>query len=289
MWSIRGRNEMKRQLLTTVKLIVMIGLALVTLLPIVWMVLGSFREHAEIFKYSSELQWRTIFPVNWTLQNYFDIFTDDVKPFSRFIVNTLLVAVPVTLMSLFINSLAAFAFAKLRFRFKRTIFTLFLSALVIPGEVTLVPSYLLMNDFNWIDSYAALIVPAVVSVFSVFLLVQFFSEIPRDLLEAGRIDGASWFNVYKKIILPASIPAIVTLAILTFLGQWDSYLWPLVVINDQNKQMLQVAIATFSNAQVTEWGRILAADTISSIPILLLFVFLQKYYVQGITMSGVKG
>jgi multiple sugar transport system permease protein len=278
-----------KRILAAFKLLIMIGLAVSALLPIVWMVFGSFREHAEIFKYSSELEWRTIFPVNWTFQNYLDIFTDDVKPFSRFMLNTLLIAAPVTLLSLFFNSLAAFAFAKLRFRFKKTIFTLFLSALIIPGEVTLVPSYLLMSEFNWIDSYVALVFPAIVSVFSVFLLVQFFTEIPRDLLEAGRIDGASWFRVYQRIILPASIPAIVTLAILTFLGQWDSYLWPLIVINDQNKQMLQVAIATFSNMQVTEWGRILAADTVSSIPILLLFVFLQKYYVQGITMSGVKG
>lgn len=280
---------MKRSLLDIVKIILMLGLAIAAVLPIVWMVLGSFRAHEEIFKYSSELQWRTIFPVKWTFDNYVKIFTDASKPFSRFIYNTLLVAVPVTLLSLLFNSMAAFAFAKMRFRFKNIIFPIFLSALVIPGEVTLVPTYLLANSFGWIDSYTALIVPAIVSVFSVFLLVQFFSDIPRELLEAGRIDGASWFGIYQKIILPASVPAIVTLSIITFLGQWDSYLWPLIVINDLDKQMLQVAIASFSNMQATEWGRILAADTVSSIPILILFVFLQKYYVQGITMSGVKG
>jgi len=280
---------MAKNVLVAVKLLVMIVLAFVALLPIVWMALGAFRPHEEIFKYSTVMEWRTIFPVEWTFQNFLDIFSDANKPFSRFIGNTLTVAVPVTVLSLFFNSLAAFAFAKMRFRFKKTIFTLFLSALVLPGEVTLVPSYLLMGDLGWIDSYTALIVPGIVSVFSVFLLVQFFSDIPRDLLEAGRIDGASWFRVYQRIILPAAVPAIVTLAIITFLGQWDSYLWPLVVINDLDKQMLQVAIATFSNLQVTEWGRILAADTVSSLPILILFVFLQKYYVQGITMSGVKG
>lgn len=279
---------MSKSFLTFIKIVLMIGLAAIALLPIIWMVFGSFRAHEEIFKYSNVLEWRTIFPVDWTFENYIEIFTDTDKPFSRFIYNTLLVAVPVTLFSLLFNSMAAFAFAKMRFRFKKIIFTLFLSALVIPGEVTLVPTYLVVNYLGWIDTYAALIVPAVVSVFSVFLLVQFFAEIPRDLLEAGRMDGASWFRIYQKIVLPASVPAIVTLAIITFLGQWDSYLWPLVVINDQEKQMLQVAIATFSNSQVTEWGRILAADTVSSIPILLLFVFLQKYYVRGITMSGIK-
>lgn len=280
---------MTKGLLTSVKLLVMVGLAIIALLPIVWMILGSFRAHEEIFKYSSVLEWRTIVPVDWTFANYTAIFTDTVKPFSRFIYNTLMVAVPVTVLSLFFNSMAAFAFAKMKFRYKKIIFTLFLSALVIPGEVTLVPTYLTVNRFGWIDTYTALIVPAIVSVFSVFLLVQFFSDIPRDLLEAGRIDGASWFGIYRLIVLPASVPAIITLAIITFLGQWDSYLWPLVVINDQAKQMLQVAIAAFSNAQVTEWGRILAADTVSSIPILILFVFLQKHYVRGITMSGIKG
>ncbi|CAH0120671.1 MULTISPECIES: carbohydrate ABC transporter permease [unclassified Paenibacillus] len=280
---------MNQGLLRAAKLLVMAVLAFVALLPIVWMILGSFRSHEEIFRYSSELEWRTLIPVQWTLDNYRAIFTDAVKPFGRFIANTLTVAAPVTLLSLFFNSLAAFAFAKMKFRFKKIIFAVFLSALVIPGEVTLVPTYLTVNRFGWIDTYTALIVPAIVSVFSVFLLVQFFSDIPRELLEAGRIDGASWFGIYRQIVLPASVPALVTLAIITFLGQWDSYLWPLVVINDQDKQMLQVAIAAFSNAQVTEWGRILAADTVSSIPILILFVFLQKYYVRGITMSGIKG
>lgn len=280
---------MNQGLLRAAKLLVMAALAFVALLPIVWMILGSFRSHEEIFRYSSELEWRTLIPVEWTLDNYRAIFTDAVKPFGRFIANTLTVAAPVTLLSLFFNSLAAFAFAKMKFRCKKIIFAVFLSALVIPGEVTLVPTYLTVNRFGWIDTYTALIVPAIVSVFSVFLLVQFFSDIPRELLEAGRIDGASWFGIYRQIVLPASVPALVTLAIITFLGQWDSYLWPLVVINDQDKQMLQVAIAAFSNAQVTEWGRILAADTVSSIPILVLFVFLQKYYVRGITMSGIKG
>lgn len=280
---------MAKPMLSAAKLLLMIVLAAVALLPIVWMAFGSFRAHEEIFKYASDMDWRTIFPVEWTLDNYRAIFSDETKPFGRFIANTLLVAVPVTALSLLFNSLAAFAFAKLRFRFKKTIFAFFLSALVIPGEVTLVPSYLLMSDFGWIDRYAALIVPAVVSVFGVFLLVQFFSDIPRDLLEAGRMDGASWLRVYRSVVLPAAVPAIVTLAVITFLGQWDAYLWPLVVLNDQNKQMLQVAIATFSNLQVTEWGRILAADTVSSLPILVLFLFVQRYYVQGIAMSGIKG
>jgi multiple sugar transport system permease protein len=164
-----------------------------------------------------------------------------------------------------------------------------LSALVLPGEVTMVPLYLLIHAFGWTDSYRALIIPASVSVFSIFLLVQFFSDIPRDLLEAGKIDGASWLGIYTRIMLPCAVPALITMGLITFLGQWDSYLWPLIVINDESRQMLQVAIATFTNLQATEWGKILAADSVASVPILVLFLFLQKYYVQSIVNSGIKG
>jgi multiple sugar transport system permease protein len=146
-----------------------------------------------------------------------------------------------------------------------------------------------MHNFGWVNTYYALVVPAIISVFSVFMLTQFFSEIPTELLEAGRIDGASWMIVYRVLVLPASVPALITVAIITFLGQWDAYLWPLIVINDEKMQMLQVMIATFSSLLGIEWAKILAADTISSIPILILFLFVQKYYIQGITMTGVKG
>jgi multiple sugar transport system permease protein len=284
-----GGITMNKWILKVIKLIVMIFIAIVTLLPIIWMIFGSFRPHDEIFGYSSSLNWHLIFPVDWTLENYINIFIESSKPFGRYIVNTLFVAVVVTTLSLLINSMAAFAFAKLKFRFKGIIFTAFLSALVIPAEVTMVPTYLLINDLGWVNSYNALIFPSLVSVFSVFLLVQFFSEIPRDILDAARIDGASWFVIYSRIVLPSSVPALITLGIITFLGQWDSYLWPLIVINDESKQMIQVAIASFTAMEGTEWGRILAADTIASIPILILFLFLQRYYVQGITMSSIKG
>lgn len=266
----------------------MIVLALVSLLPILWMILGSLRPRQELFQYLG-LEWHMLFPVQWTFDNYRAIFSDDTRPFGMYIQNTLLVAVIVTMLALWLNSMAAFAFSKLRFRGRNAIFAVFLSALVIPGEVTMVPTYMIIHAFNWTDTYQALIVPAAVSVFSIFLLVQFFAEVPRELLEAARIDGASWFGVYAKIVVPATVPALITMGLITFLGQWDSYLWPLIVINDDTKQMLQVAIATFTNLQLTEWGKILAADTVASVPILALFLFLQKYYVQSIVNSGIKG
>lgn len=270
------------------KYVMMTFISVLVLLPILWMVLSSFRIHEEIFKFTN-LEWHLFIPVNWTLQNYKDIFMDASRPFGRYMVNTLFVATIVTATGLLVNSMAAFAFAKLRFPFKRILLTVFLSSLVIPYEVIMIPQYLLIRDFDWINTFRALIIPQIVWVFGIFLLVQFFTEVPRDILDAGRIDGASWFRVYSSIVLPAAVPALITLGLMTFLTQWDAFLWPLIVMNEDKKQMIQVAISSFQSLRDISWGKIMAATSISSIPILVVFLFLQKYYVQGITMSGVKG
>ncbi|MFB9280252.1 carbohydrate ABC transporter permease [Cohnella cellulosilytica] len=279
---------MKNTAFVFLRLTAMAAIALVSLFPIYWMVMSSFRTHEEIFKYAT-LSPELFLPVKWTLQNYCDIFLDPGKPFGRYMLNTLLVAAVVTTLGLIVNALSAFAFAKLRFPFKRLLLTIFLSSLVIPYEVIMVPQYLLMRDFGWINSYAALIVPQIVWVFGIFMLIQFFSDVPRDILEAARIDGSGWTRIFAKIVLPTAVPALITLGLMTFLNQWDSFLWPLVVINEEKKQVIQVAISSFQSLRNISWGKILAATSISSVPILIVFLFLQKYYVQGITMSGVKG
>ncbi|OXS61665.1 sugar ABC transporter permease [Cohnella sp. CIP 111063] len=279
---------MKNTAFVFLRLTAMAAIALVSVFPIYWMVMSSFRTHEEIFKYAT-LSPELFLPVKWTLQNYRDIFLDPSKPFGRYMLNTLLVAVVVTTLGLIVNALSAFAFAKLRFPFKRLLLTIFLSSLVIPYEVIMVPQYLLMRDFGWINSYSALIVPQIVWVFGIFMLIQFFSDVPRDILEAARIDGSGWTRIFAKIVLPTAVPALITLGLMTFLNQWDSFLWPLVVINEEKKQVIQVAISSFQSLRNISWGKILAATSISSVPILVVFLFLQKYYVQGITMSGVKG
>ncbi|MGP4060392.1 carbohydrate ABC transporter permease [Halobacillus sp. H74] len=277
-----------KNLRKTLKYLLMIVIALIALMPIIWMVLGSFRPNEEIFKYATSLNLNLFIPVDWTLQNYIDVITDEKNPIFMYIWNTLFVAVIVTVLVVFFNSMAAFAFAKLDFPFKNVIFICFMSALIIPGEVTLVPNYLLMSDLGWINDYRALIFPSLVNVFGIFLLRQFFSEIPKDMIEAARIDGASWFRIYWSIILPSAVPAMITLGIITFLANWDSYFWPLIVLNDDAKQLIQVAIANYSSLAGTEWGNILAANTVSTIPILVGFLFLQKYYIRGISMTGSK-
>ncbi|MGM0881376.1 MAG: carbohydrate ABC transporter permease [Bacillota bacterium] len=276
-------------MLRIIHFLVMTIIAVVCLLPIFWMILGSMRSYQELFQYAAQLSLNSLVPVEWTFKNYTDVIFDDQNPFLRYVFNTLFVASTVTLLVLLINSLAAFAFAKLSFRGSAAIFLLFMSALIIPGEVMLVPNYMLVSDLGWLNSFKALIIPSTLSVFGIFMLKQFFEEIPTEILESARLDGASWLQIYRAIVLPASVPALITLGIITFLGNWDGYLWPLVVINEDRLQMIQVAIANFTSIAGTEWTKVLAASTIATVPILILFLVLQRYYVQGITMSGVKG
>lgn len=271
------------------RLILMVLLAVISVIPIIWMICGSFRPYQELFKYASSINIHILLPVKFTLVNYHNVIFNEKNPFLTFIGNTFIVASIVTILVLIVNSMAAFAFAKLRFRWKAVLFALFMSAMIIPGEVTLVPNYLIMHHLGWLNSYKALIVPSALSVFGIFLLRQFFSEIPNEIMEAARIDGASMPRIFTSIVLPASVPALITLGLMTFLGNWDSYLWPLIVINDHKKQMIQVAISAFSSTEGTDWSKILAANTLSTVPILILFLYLQRYYIQGITMSGVKG
>jgi multiple sugar transport system permease protein len=277
------------RMLRIIHFLAMSMIAVLCLLPIVWMILGSMRSYQELFQYATQVSWHLFVPVDWIFKNYTDVIFDDQNPFLRYVFNTLFVAATVTFLVLLINSLAAFAFAKLSFRGSSAIFVLFMSALVIPGEVMLVPNYMLVSSLGWLDSFKSLIIPSTLSVFGIFMMKQFFEEIPTEILESARLDGASWLQIYRTIVLPASVPAMITLGIITFLGNWDSYLWPLVVINDDRLQLIQVAIANFTSMAGTEWTKVLAANTIATVPILILFLVLQRYYVQGITMSGVKG
>ncbi|MDQ1913755.1 carbohydrate ABC transporter permease [Paenibacillus sp. GD4] len=279
---------MKKPLLV-VKYAVMLLCAAVSILPIVWMVFGSLRPYQELFKYASTLNIHMLIPIDFTWKNYENVMFGARTSFLRYIGNTFWVAAVITAAVLVINSMAAFAFAKLRFRLKPALFALFMSAMIIPGEVTLVPNYLLLHKLEWLNSYKAVIVPSMLSVFGIFMLRQFFAEIPDEILEAARIDGASLPRTFVTIMLPAAVPALITLGIVTFLGNWDAYLWPLIVINDNKKQLIQVAISALSSTEGTDWSKLLAANTLSTVPILLLFLFLQRYYIQGITMSGIKG
>lgn len=187
------------------------------------------------------------------------------------------------------SSLAAYAFARMQFRGRDILFLLYLGTLMIPGQVTIVPLFILMKYLNWVDTYQALILPGSFTAFGTFLLRQFFLSIPFELEDAARIDGCSRFGMYWRIILPLSGPALATLAIFTFIQQWNNFLWPLIVTNSDSMKTLPLGIAMFQTQNGTQWHLMMAASAIAIVPTLILFIFAQKYFVKGITLSGMGG
>jgi multiple sugar transport system permease protein len=194
----------------------------------------------------------------------------------------------VTLGQLMTCSLAAYAFARLQFRGREVLFYLFLGTMMIPGQVIMIPSFMVLYWLGWIDTYYALIVPGLASAFGTFLLRQFFLTIPRDLEDAASIDGCSRFGVLWRIILPLSRPALATLAVFTFMGVFNDFLWALIVVSSDEMKTVQLGLAIFRDRYQTDWGQLMAASVTATLPILMVFFFAQKYFIKGITLSGLK-
>lgn len=250
--------------------------------PFLWMISTSLKSVPEIFAYP--IVW---IPERIRWENYRDVL--ELLPFGRYLFNTALVSVSVTCLELLTCSLAAYAFARLRFPGRDKLFLLYLATLMIPGQVTLIPNFLLMRWFDWIDTYWALIIPQAFSAFGTFLLRQFFLSIPRELEEAARADGASYFRVYWQIILPLSGPALATLAVFAFMAQWNAFLWPLIVTHSDQFRTLTVGLRFFQDELVTQYHYLMAGTVMSIIPILILFLALQRYFVRGIALTGMGG
>jgi multiple sugar transport system permease protein len=260
--------------------------ALLTLLPFLWAVGASFRENAEIFRHIRPLSIWTFVPRKPTLDGFAHIFGQD--RFGRFMANSFVVALAVTLGGLFVNSLAGFGFARFRFPGRDALFVAVLVTFMVPLEIIVIPLYIVVRGLGWIDSYWALVVPAVADAFSIFLLRQFFRELPQELVDAARIDGCGWFAVYWRIALPLVKPALVTAGLLTFIRQWDSFFWPLVATSSPEYTVVQVALAKYITEFVTFWDRLLAGVVAASVPVLVLYFVLQRYYVEGISTTGLK-
>jgi multiple sugar transport system permease protein len=256
-------------------------LALLTVAPFLWMVLTSFKELSEIFSYPP-----TWWPERFTTENYVDAFA--AAPFGRFYANSLFVAVTVTLGQLVTCSMAAYAFARMQFRGRDVLFYLFLGTMMVPAHVTMIPSFMILHWLGLIDSYGALILPGLASAFGTFLLRQFFLTLPKELEEAAFIDGCGRFRVLWQVILPLSRPALATLAVFTFMGVFNDFLWALVVINSQELYTVQLGLAIFRDRYSTEWGPLMAGSVAATLPILLLFFVAQKHFIQGIALSGLK-
>ncbi len=262
--------------------VVMYGLALLTIAPFAWMVLTSFKPIPEIFTYPP-----TWWPDEFTFANYRNAF--GAAPFGRYYFNSLFVSIAVTAGQLVTCSLAAYAFARMEFWGRDVLFYIFLGTMMVPFHVTMIPSFMILNWLGWIDTYAALIVPGLASAFGTFLLRQFFLTIPKELEEAAFIDGCSRFGALWRIIVPLSKPALATLAIFTFMAVFNDFIWALVVIDSDEMYTVQLGLAIFRDRYGTEWGSLMAGSVVATLPILLVFFFAQKYFIRGITLSGLKG
>lgn len=262
-------------------------IAAASIFPLLWAATASFRHDDDIFRYTSTLSWRTLVPDAPTLDNYRQILLHD--RFARFFGNSVFVAGATVALGLLVNSLAAYGFARFDFPGRRLLFGLVLVTFMVPFEVIVLPLYLVVRELGWLDTYAALIVPAVPDAFSIFLIRQFMAKLPRDLFDAARVDGASGWSLYWRIALPNVKPALVTASLLLFLRQWDAFFWPLVATSSLELTVIQVALTKYMTEFVTYWGRLLAGSMLATLPIVLLFSVLQRYYVQRVTSAGLKG
>lgn len=258
-------------------------LALLFLAPVYWMISTSLKPEADAI--ASPVQWVPLHP---TLENYREVLTSPDGNILRWTWNSLFVAVVFTVLHLALCAITAYPLARMRFRGRDAWFWFILSSLMIPGIVTLVPTYLMMLQFNWVNSNHALIWPGIASVFGIFLLRQFFMSIPRELEEAARLDGANSLQVLWRIILPLSVPSLVTLGVFSFMGSWNNFIWPLYVMTDVDKMTLPVGITTFSQRYVTEYGKLMAATSLAAIPVLIAYLVAQRYLVAGLSTSGMK-
>ncbi len=258
--------------------------SVIMILPFLWMLSGSVKSLAEIYAYPP-----TIIPKVVQFENYIEVWRR--LPFHLFFMNSFLVSTSVTLGVLFTSSLAGYSFSRLHYPGRDAIFLFYLATMMIPFAVTLIPMYALMSTLHWVDTLTALIVPSLFSAWGTFLNRSFMMTIPRELEDAALIDGCSYFRIYLSVILPLSKPVVATLAIFEFMGVWNDFLWPLIMISSMKNKTLPLGLAAFqAMASVkTPWHLIMTASVMSVIPILVLFVVGQKYYVQGIVTTGLKG
>jgi len=257
------------------------AMAAITLFPLAWMVAVSLMAPGEASTYPPPLV-----PRDATLTNYRELFAH--AGMARYLVNSVVLTVGTTALSLIFNVAAGYAFAKLRFPGRAQLFRLMLGALVIPSQVAMVPLFLLLKQMGLVNTYAGVIVPAMASIFGIFLVRQYALSIPDDLLDAARIDGASELHIFRVIVVPIIKPIIVTLAVFTLLGTWNDFMWPLIVLSDQSLYTLPVALASLSREHVADNELMMAGAVVTTLPVLALFLLLQRHYVQGLMAGSVK-
>ena len=256
--------------------------AFIALFPMLWMVSASFMPAGEASTYPPHL-----IPTRITFDHYRDLFTR--LNLGRYLFNSTLIAVTVTAVSLVINSMAGYAFAKLRFRGRDRTFRILSLGLVLPVQIAMLPLFLLMKNLHLINTYWGVIIPGMASIFGIFLIRQYALSIPDDMLDAARIDGASELRIYWEVVVPGILPILATLAIWTFLATWNDFMWPLIVLTDKDLYTLPVALASLSREHVQDNELMMAGSVLTTLPVLLVFLALQRYYMQGLLAGSVKG
>jgi ABC-type glycerol-3-phosphate transport system permease component len=260
-------------------------LAVVWLFPIVFQITTAFKSLEETY-----LKVQTVFPRRWTFKAFRDAFT--LIPLVRYYLNSLIVAAIVTICVLITSSLAAYSFAKHRFFGRQVLFLFILATMMVPFQVVMIPLYIIMKNLRLHNSYAGLVLPGVGSAFGIFLMTQFIKTIPNDLIDAARIDGLAEFAVFMRVILPLSMAAIATLAIFTFLWNWDSFLWPLIVTDSERLRTIPVGMVFFqqtAGGYTVKYPHVMAISILAMFPTTVVFLFLQRYFVKAITLTGIKG
>jgi multiple sugar transport system permease protein len=255
----------------------------ITLIPFLWAISASFKPLSEIA--SGELHW---IPQQFTLENYRQIFLREPL-FGRWLFNSAAIAISVTSLNLLFNSMAGYALARLNFPGKKVWFFLILAVLAVPGQVTLIPTFLILKSLGWLNSYQGMIVPGMVNATFIFMMRQFFVNFPRELEEAAELDGLNRFQIFWHIVLPLAKPALAAQTVFVFMGSWNNFLLPIVILFDPEMFTLPLGLNTFKGEYISYWNYIMAASVVFTLPVLLLYAFFNRYFIQGATFTGTKG
>ncbi|MCE7794822.1 carbohydrate ABC transporter permease [Salipaludibacillus sp. CUR1] len=264
-------------------------LAVIFLFPLVWMVMSSLKGDVQIFRDMTSI--KAFLPpmpneVDGYFQNYIMAF--ERVNLLRYIMNSLIYTIGIIIFGLIVNSMAGYALARFQFPLRNFWLAVIIATLIIPPESIFLPLYVLVFNLGWVNTYTGLIVPFIANAFAIFLFRQFFLDFPRELEEAAKIDGCSQIGIFFRIIVPLSKPVFATVAIVLFINHWNDFLWPLVVANDDSMRTIQIGLQYFMNQPPIQWGQVMAALTVATVPMLLIFIFLQRYYVQGLAHTGSK-
>ncbi len=269
--------------LTVLLYIVLTLYAVITLIPFLWALSASFKTLSEIAGGDP-----TFFPKNFTLDNYKQIFLQEPL-FLRWLFNSIVIAISVTILNLIFNSMAGYALARLHFPGRRFWFFLILAVLAVPAQITLIPTFLILKAFNWLNSYQGMIVPSMVNATFIFMMRQFFINFPKELEEAAQLDGLTTFGIFRRIVLPLAKPALAAQTVFVFMGSWNNFLLPVVILFDPEMFTLPLGLNTFKGQYISYWNYIMAASMVFTLPALVIYAFFNRYFIESVTFTGGKG